>query len=468
MTNPEHIDPRDLRIAELEAENAKLRAENAELRVRLEKLERFLGLNSSNSSMSPSSDSPQDRKKRGKKRTRKRAQGAQPGHDGTKRELLPEDQVDHISDHFPDQCDCGLELVAQDFTGSFSRVQQFELVPKLVECTEHRLHTCQCPGCGALTRAELEPHQRLGWGPGLTALLATLSVTLHATRGKLDWFVEHVLGAPSSKGSVQKYLEEASEALAPAHAQASACVLSASHIGCDETGWRLGRLPYWLWLAQCSAAAFVLIRSGRTKVVAQEMLQDAQAQVILTDRYSAYYWLEAGRNQACRAHLLRDWKQMAQRDGPLGRYGKQLETLEKRLHREWNQWREEKLTREAFVASGTQLRHDMDDLCLRASRCTGAPGVVNWVRDPAHQARCWVFLDDEEVALTNNQSERDVRTCVIQRKLSFGSQSERGLRLMERLWTVGLTCKRQGRSILEFITQAVTSHRLGDEPLRLV
>ena len=57
---------------------------------------------------------------------------------------------------------------------------------------------------------------------------------------------------------------------------------------------------------------------------------------------------------------------------------------------------------------------------------------------------------------------------MIQRKVSFGSQSEKGLRLMERLWTVGLTCQRQGRSILEFITEAVTAHRSGALPPILV
>ena len=70
--------------------------------------------------------------------------------------------------------------------------------------------------------------------------------------------------------------------------------------------------------------------------------------------------------------------------------------------------------------------------------------------------------------LTKNQSERDVRTCVIQRKLSFGSQSEAGLRLMERLWTVALTCERQSKSVLDFMEQAVSAHRLGESSPQLV
>jgi len=145
MNHDEEIRWRDQRIAELEAENAEWRA-------RLDKLERFLGLNSS---LAPSSDSPRDKKKRKRKLKSTRSQGAQPGHKGSKREMLPEDEVDFFSHHYPTQCDCGLELEQAHATEAFERVQVFELVPKLVECTEHRLHTCQCPGCGAHTRATL-------------------------------------------------------------------------------------------------------------------------------------------------------------------------------------------------------------------------------------------------------------------------------------------------------------------------
>lgn len=491
MSMPHDIDPRDARIAQLEARNAELAdrnaeldtrnveldarnaelaAENARLQERIEQLEHFLGLDSTTSSKPPSTDSEHARQKRQKtkKRSRKLKPGAQPGHPGTTRELLPEDQVDTFHHHYPTHCDCGLELAPADVVGEPVRHQQFELVPKLVDCTEHRLHACQCPGCGAVKRASLPSHQRLGWGPRLTALLATLSVTLHATRGKLDWFITHVLGAPSSRGSVQKYLEEASDALALAHEQARRSVLASPYVGCDETGWRLGRLPYWIWLAQSVAAVFVLIRSSRGKECAREALGEAQARVITTDRYSSYYWIEPTRNQVCRAHLLRDWKEMARLQGTLGAHGKRLVKLEKGLHKLWRRWRAGELERERFLKGAQAIREKMEKECVKADGCRGAPAVVRWVVSDKHRERGWVFLTDEQVELTNNQSERDVRTCVIQRKLSFGSKSQAGLRLMERLWTVALTCQRQQRSVLEFITQAMLAHRLGGQPPRLV
>ena len=354
MTTRDPIDPRDARIAQ----QSKLRTprfgpRTLRFKHRLDKLEHYLGLNSINSSMAPSSDSPQDRKKRKRRRSRtKRAPGAQPGHEGTTRELLPEDQVDAFEDHYPSQCDCGLELSSEQVVSAPVRHQQFELVPKLVECTEHRLHACQCLGCGKKTRAELEPRHRLGWGARLTALLGTLSVTLHATRGKLDWFVEHVLGAPSCKGTVHKYLEDVSVGVGAGSTRRRVKPCSPrTTSGATRPGGAKSECLTAIWLAQSALAAFVLIRERRTKRVAKELLQDAQARVISTDRYAAYNWLKAERNQVCRAHLRRDWIKMAQRAGPLGEHGKELLKLEKTLHRDWNQWRQDKLERGAFEAS---------------------------------------------------------------------------------------------------------------------
>ena len=43
------------------------------------------------------------------------------------------------------------------------------------------------------------------------------------------------------------------------------------------------------------------------------------------------------------------------------------------------------------------------------------------------------------------------------RKLSFGTQSERGNRFIESMMTVTATCKQQQRNALEFITEVIES-----------
>jgi len=58
---------------------------------------------------------------------------------------------------------------------------------------------------------------------------------------------------------------------------------------------------------------------------------------------------------------------------------------------------------------------------------------------------------------TNNAAERALRPAVIWRKISHGSKSASGSRFIERMLTVIETCRRQGRSACEYLTEAVTA-----------
>ena len=106
----EQVDPRDLRIAELEsqvriltelvekllvenaalrAENVALRAENVALRAENAELKARLGMNSSNSSKPPSSDPPGKTPSPKKNKIKGRKSGGQRGHKRHIRELVP-------------------------------------------------------------------------------------------------------------------------------------------------------------------------------------------------------------------------------------------------------------------------------------------------------------------------------------------------------------------------------------------
>ncbi len=54
-----------------------------------------------------------------------------------------------------------------------------------------------------------------------------------------------------------------------------------------------------------------------------------------------------------------------------------------------------------------------------------------------------------------------MRAAVLWRKTSFGSQSGRGLRMVERLLSISETCKKQAIDLLGYLSKAVTAQRLG-------
>jgi transposase len=90
----------------LEAQVEKLTAKVARQDERIASLERQLSRSSHNSSLPPSQDPPGAPPRRGKDPSG-RKQGAQAGHEGKGRELLPTSAVDEVIVHWPARCECG-------------------------------------------------------------------------------------------------------------------------------------------------------------------------------------------------------------------------------------------------------------------------------------------------------------------------------------------------------------------------
>ena len=116
-----------------------------QLTARVDKLERELAKSSRNSSRPPSSDPPSARKQ-GKPARPKglsgKAQGAQPGHEGNGRELLPTMAVDEVVVHWPQACGCGHVFLKAErvAVGDLVRHQVEELAQISTIVVEH-----QCP-----------------------------------------------------------------------------------------------------------------------------------------------------------------------------------------------------------------------------------------------------------------------------------------------------------------------------------
>ena len=151
-------------LLELSAQNALLRREVAELseanrrlEIRVADLEERLNRNSRNSSTPPSQDPPGVPERR-RAPTSEPSQGAQPGHPGRGRHLLPIASLDELIEHWPARCRCGHVFCTapREALGEPVRHQVAELPPTAVILSEHRLQRLRCPQCGAVTRAELE------------------------------------------------------------------------------------------------------------------------------------------------------------------------------------------------------------------------------------------------------------------------------------------------------------------------
>lgn len=96
-------------------------------------------------------------------------------------------------------------------------------------------------------------------------------------------------------------------------------------------------------------------------------------------------------------------------------------------------------------------------------------------RRPARAGSClaiepalWTFARVEGIEPTNNAAERALRHAVLWRKTGYGTKSEVGSRFVENILTVVTTCRQQGRSVLEYLTDCCQAHLSGGQHPSLI
>jgi transposase len=448
----------------LSAQNERLQGQVERLTARVDKLERELAKDSRNSSRPPSADRPGAPPRRGKDRSG-RKQGAQSGHEGAGRELLPTSAVDEVIVHWPAACECGHEFIADELVAVGQPVRhQVEELPRLaVTVTEHQCPRVCCPGCGRRVRAQL-PAEVAGsaFGPRFHAAVAMLSVRNRVSRRDVVECCEQLFGARISTGTVDAILTRVADALANADADLLERVRAARALNMDETGWRTAGQRRAMWGAFTGRHAIVRVRADRHENHAKELLGDTTA-IVTSDRWWAYTHLPLKRRQVCWAHLRRDFKAHAERLGAekeLGQAG--LKACEE-LFWSWEIFQHTR-DRQELKRRIRALRRELKPI-LRTY--AGKQARYRYTRGMARNLlkiwpALWTFADHNDVEPTNNHAERALRGSVIYRKLSLGTQSDNGEQRIERLLSIHTTCRLQHRPLHGYLVDALTAHTRGD------
>ena len=426
--------------------------------------------NSRNSSKPPSSDGlAGEQRERGRQQTRKRKSkrkpGGQPGHPGKHRKLVDTDQVNRVVTVLPPQCKhCGEVLSGQEErVGDPQRVQVWELPPIQADITEYQCLKLQCSCCNKSTRAEVPQEAQDPFGPGVTALVAYLTVVCRMPRRVTELFLERVLGIEMSLGSVQNCWEQASDAVQAPYEELQQQLRHEPVLNVDETGWRNNGDKRWIWGFVALRFTFYTIAKDRSAEVLAAMLGAIFAGILCSDRLATYGKYHKGLAQWCWAHLQRTLQGMLDfaRTLEAEHFARAALKLSKRLFRLWRRFKSGAIDRPQLMAKSKPIlkgfRRLAEDYWNSADR-----EVSNFATAIGqHFDRLFCFLEQEGVEPTNNSVEQALRTAVQWRKICFGNRSECGERATARLLTVTQTCARQGRNSLVYLTDAIRNHRRG-------
>ncbi len=432
------------------------------LQTRVTDLEHQLKRHSGNSSRPPSSDPPSAPPRLPAPPTG-RKRGAQPGHAGHHRDLLPPGQVDEFVVHRPTACPhCQAALPHDLPADEVQRQQVWDVPPLQPHVTEHQFPTVTCPQCQTAVRAprplEVPPGS---FGPQVVALVALLHGRFRISTREIVLLLEALWHLPLSGGSVPALYQTASRALAPVYDEVQQAVQGQAVVNVDETPWREQRRTRYLWVAVTLVATLFQV-GRRSRAALEQMLGTAFGGIVGSDRYKAYAHLPVTQRQICWAHLKRDWQFYRERAGPVGDWGEAAMAQITLLFAQWQRFRTGEVDREGLQQAMAPIQAALRALVERGrdelpwEKARGFCRDLLWVW-PA----LWTFVAVAGVEPTNNAAERALRPAVLWRKGCYGTDSVDGSRFVERILTVTTTCQQQQRHVLPFLADAVRAHWAG-------
>jgi transposase len=140
----------------------------------------------------------------------------------------------------------------------------------------------------------------------LRALVLYLRFTQGIGFERLSRLMSDMFGLPISEGALVNILLGARQRFAAASAAIRARLLSGGVICSDETGLRVGKRSWWLWVFHHGQNACFLTHPRRSKEAVEAFLGAVRPDAWVSDRYGAQAGWAKKDQQVCLAHLLRD------------------------------------------------------------------------------------------------------------------------------------------------------------------
>jgi transposase len=443
------MEDKDAVILELKKEIEELKKIIIELRKENADLKEQLRLNSGNSSKPPSSDRyPPTKKDKNANKTRLKRQGF------ARRWYSPE-EVNQTIQYLPNKCDkCGSDHFCSKAKVVEAR-QVVELPPIRPIVTEHQALSCRCASCGKQVRAHLPPDVIASvFGPKIKALSTLLSGKFHLSKRSIKELFSTFFNIDISLGSIINTQHQASIFLSQPYEEALNLMQKSETVYSDETGWKTKGQTQWLWQASDKNIVVFKIFASRGKKAFQALFGKECIQNLVTDRFRVYS--TDGLHQYCWAHLKRDFKRIEQRSGLVSTIGQLMGSLCNLLFRWSHQKQAGSLSEEEFIQNAKGLKeefHYLFKLGLRADTHDQKLGRTGRFceRLLSDEEKLWAFTENQSLDLTNNLSERNLRPAVLWRKVSFGNQSAKGERFVERILSVVETLKLQKRNLFHYL-----------------
>lgn len=429
-----------------------------QLKVEIEKLKISRNLDSKISSKPPSSDllKKPEQEAKSPKQNQPKSPGGQLGHQGKTRKGFG--RVDRYEVLRAEKCSSCGELLAKAKSCKIEKKSVAVLVERPIEIVEYQRHHSVCQCCEKITSprwsSQIIPGQDLGIKlQGLLGWLGNYGHIPYQKQQELLWELGRI---EIGLGTLVASNRRVSTAIKPSIAELEEWI-NQNHptLNIDETPWLVKGLKEWLWVF--ANPNFCLFRAGdtRSRFEVESQLGAEYRGIIISDDFSVYNGYSVAAQQKCQAHLRRHCQRLIKTPGiDNDSIGLALTEIVDQAFKQHRLWRENN-NRQQYLDSAAQLKTQINLTLNQWSKKAGyeAGKLLRNLKLKADQ--WWYFLDYPEIPPDNNLAERALRLAVTKRKVSGGSRSMARFQDTANLLSVIQTCRFQGRSVLDFFTQAL-------------
>lgn len=375
----------------------------------------------------------------------KKKGGAKPGHAGCGRSQPQPDEVTRTERvPGPRECpDCGARLNSK----GVKRRAVIDVVPVQKEVIVYELEQGDCPRCHRVFTAAAPGVFAKGLlGNRLLAYVAEEHYVHGTTMGRLA----RQLGL--HRGSLFGAMHDLAARLEPVLDRLVQEYRRAPVKHADETGWRNDGQNGYAWLFCTLLLSLFRFRQSRSAKVALEVFGKKRLPgTLVVDRYAGYNKVLCA-IEYCYAHLLREVQDLGKEFAQQTEVQRFVQTLAPLLAQAMK-LRTQGLKLKEFHQQARQIKARIMESVQTQAQHPGIQKIQNIFRENA--ARLYHWARHPSIPAENNRAERELRPLVIARKISFGSQSEQGLKTREVLMSVLHTLRKRTDDLFEAFTGAL-------------
>lgn len=378
---------------------------------------------------------------------------------GPKAHRPPPEHVNETVDApLPSHCDeCDGVIVETDVVAQY----QTDLPPKIQPwVTQINVHIGECLDCERRVqgRHPLQTSDALGAavsqvGPRALALAAVLKTETGLAYGKLSRIFDEVFGISITRGGLCQGIERLGRATAPTYEALKEVLRESGCVSPDETGWRVGAVPAWLWVYVSTKVTVYAIEAGRGFKEAAKVLGEKFSGVLARDGWAPYRKFTAAIHQSCLDHLRRRCDEILETaKGQAARFPAAVKRLLKKGLELRDRRDAGEISPHGLAVATGRLRAAIKRLLAEQQEDEENRRFAKHLRN--EEAALFTFLARPGVPATNHLAEQALRPAIATRKnCGGGNRTWTGAFTLEKIISVLRTARQQGRDpCLIFVT----------------